>query len=365
MMGRDITGMSRSSRLLGGGATAHHARSLLLSAMSLLFVACHGPGGSLPDIESPQEGWCCTHGAEELTVEYLGVGGWLFRMGEAALLTAPFFSNPGFTEVGFGRINADTAAIDAFLPPVDDVPAVLVGHAHYDHLMDVPYILRRHAPRALMYGSRTAVNLVRGDSLLEPDRLVSVEEHAGNETMMGEWIYARDRRVRFMPLKSGHAPHLMGVHLYMGQVAEPVERIPERATGWLEGTPLAYLIDLLTPEGEVAYRIHFQDAASEAPAGFPPPLPDSVSVDLVILCAPGYEEVAEYPEGILGRPRPAHALVGHWEDFFRPRGAELAPVPGTDLEGFVERVTDALPSRSRWAVLEPGSSLRILPAGGP
>lgn len=364
MMRRDTTGAAEPSRL-SGRAGPPGTKCLALAAVFLLLGACHAGAGRLPADGAPDAGWCCTHGAEELTVEYLGVGGWLLRMGDAALLTAPFFSNPGFIEVGFGRIEPDTAAIDAFLPPVDDVPAILVGHAHYDHLMDVPYILRRHAPRARMYGSRTAVNLVRGDSLLNPERLVSVEEQAGTDTMMGEWLYTRDRRVRFMPLSSGHAPHFMGVHLYMGQVAEPVEGLPERATGWLEGTPLAYLIDFLTPEEEVAYRIHFQDAASEAPAGFPPSLPDHVPVDLAILCAPGYEEVAEYPEGILGRLGPAHVLVGHWEDFFRPRGEEIEPVPGTDLEGFVERMTDVLPARSRWAMLEPGASLQILPAREP
>jgi hypothetical protein len=118
-----------------------------------------GPG-------EPAEGGtplCCARGTEGITVQYLGVGGWLFRFGGDALLTAPFFSNPSLLDVGVGGIAPDTATIDRFLPPVGDVSALLMGHGHYDHLMDVPYILRRHAPEAQLFGSATATNLVAGD----------------------------------------------------------------------------------------------------------------------------------------------------------------------------------------------------------
>jgi L-ascorbate metabolism protein UlaG (beta-lactamase superfamily) len=145
------------------------------------------PAASLPLSPAREIEWCCHPGVEEITIEYLGVGGWLMRMGESVLLTAPFFSNPGFLDAGLGRIEADSAAIERFLPPVNDAIAILVGHAHYDHLMDIPYILRRRAPTALLYGSRTAVNLLHGDPDLDPDRLISLEEGAGTHEGPGEW----------------------------------------------------------------------------------------------------------------------------------------------------------------------------------
>jgi len=299
-----------------------------------------------------------------VTIEYLGVGGWLLRMGDAAILTAPFFSNPGLVDVGMGRIEADTAAIDTFLPPIADVKAILVGHAHYDHLMDLPYILRTHAPRARAFGSRTAVNLLLGDPELDPDRLISVEEVAGDHESPGEWTRVAGGRIRFMALRSGHAPHFMGIHLYQGQLDEPADRLPDRAGGWVEGTPLAYLIDFLSPDGEVVYRVHMQDAASSPPDGFPPPLADGIAVDLAILCAPGFEEVTDYPEGILARLAPSHVLPGHWEDFFRSRHETTRAVPGTDLEGFLGRMEAALPAGSRWVMLEPGERIRIGPREG-
>ncbi len=335
--------------------------SLFAALIALSACAPTLPALQLPE---PRGDYCCVRGEEPLTLEYLGVGGWLLRMGDAALLTAPFFSNPRLVEVGITRIGTDTARVDRFLPRVDDVPAVLVGHAHYDHLMDVPYILRRHAVSATLYGSRTAVNLVRGDQEIDPARLVEVESRAGDHRVTGEWVYVDGGRIRFMPLRSGHAPHLFGIHLYEGEEDEPRKTLPRRAGEWVEGTPLAYLIDFLTPGGEVAYRIHYQDAASNAPEGFPPAPEDGIPVDLAILCPPGFEQVEDYPEGILGALRPKVVLLGHWEDFFRPRNEPLRAVPSLNLTGFLERMAPAMAPGGRWALPEPGEVVTVSTGSG-
>lgn len=210
-----------------------------------------------------------------------------------------------------------------------------------------------------MYGNRTAVNLLRGDPALDPARLVSVEERAGNADRAGSWHSTAEGRIRFMALRSGHAPHLLGIHLYQGERREPATRLPEWAGGWVEGTPLAFLIDFLSPDGEVLYRIHYQDAASTPPEGFPPPLADGIPVDLAILCAPGYDQLHDFPEGILRHLEPRHVLVGHWESFFRSRDEELRGVPATDLEEFLRRMEGALPPGAEWDILEPGATIRI------
>jgi hypothetical protein len=303
--------------------------------------------------------WCCHPGEEEITIQYLGVGGWLMRMGGTALLTAPFFSNPGFLEAGLWRIEADTVAIERYLPYVEDVSAILVGHAHYDHLMDVPYILRRRAPEAILYGSRTAVNILHGDPDLDPDRLVMVEGIAGSRETPGEWVYLERRRVRFMALRSDHAPHFLQIELYEGEVVEPAEVLPHSAAGWKRGLPLAYLIDFLSPEGEVLYRIHYQDSASAPPRGFPPESLDGIPTDLAILCPPGYQEVLGYPEEILEELSPRHVLLGHWEDFFTPRSEPLRGVRGTDFDRFIERMEAVLQEGTRWGIPEPGVVMTI------
>jgi hypothetical protein len=347
-------------------AVKWQSRGFLLLPVLISLTGCATSLDSLPTARGPVDGWCCVRGEEDLTLEYLGAGGWLIRLGDAAILTAPFFSNPDMLDVGLGMIEPDTVAIERYLPPVGDIDALLVGHGHYDHLMDVPYVLRALAPEARMYGSRTAVNLLLGDPELAPDRLVSVEETAGDRERPGEWHRTQDGRIRFMALRSGHAPHFLGIHLYEGQLEEPASQLPERAGGWVEGTPMAYLIDMLSPSGEVVYRIHYQDAASTPPAGFPPsPIEmDGIPLDLAILCAPGYEQVDDYPEEILEHLNPRHVLVGHWEDFFRSREENLSGVPSTDLEGFLRRMEAGLPDGAQWSIPEPGAVVRVRKAGG-
>jgi hypothetical protein len=330
----------------------------------LLLPGCASAIPSAVEQVQPAGEWCCTRGSEAVTLEYLGVGGWLIRMGDAAVLTAPLFSNPRLLDVAFGRIEPDSALIEQFLPPVDDVSALLVGHAHYDHLMDVPYVLRRRAPGATLYGSRTAVNLVRGDPEVEPHRLVSVEESAGDHQRPGAWHHTAEDRVRIMALVSGHAPHFMGIRLWDGHMEEPAEALPRRASGWLQGTPIAYLVDFLDSDGAVAFRIHYQDAASEPPEGFPPTLDDGVPIDLAILCPPGFEEVDGFPEGILERLQPRAVLLGHWENFFRPRTEPLQGVPSTDLDEFLRRLDAVLPAEAPRAMPEPGATIRFRPGVG-
>ncbi|MCK4579358.1 MAG: hypothetical protein KAU50_11250, partial [Candidatus Marinimicrobia bacterium] len=73
---------------------------------------------------------------EAIQVMYLGTEGFLFRRGDAAIMGAPFYTNPGVLQVGLGWISPDTALIDWLhpRPPEIDLEAILVGHAHYDHL---------------------------------------------------------------------------------------------------------------------------------------------------------------------------------------------------------------------------------------
>jgi hypothetical protein len=318
--------------------------ALVLSALALVGSAGGAHGQEPPPLEA--------------SFTYLGAGGWLIRMGDAAVLTAPFFSNPGLVEVGIGRLATDTAAVDRFLPPVEDVPAILVGHAHYDHLMDVPYVARVHAREARVYGTSTAVNLLRGDPEVDPGRLVAVSDgDLGTHEKEGRWFETADGRVRFMPLRSEHAPHLLGIRLFHGEAPSPRRTLPTRATEWLDGPTLAWLIDVLGPDGEVLLRVHYQDASSRPPLGFPPP--DGRKVDVVILCVAGSDEAPGYPEALLEALRPSVALLGHWEDFFRPLGAPVRPVPGTDVGSFEERVADHL---SPGAILRrpaPGEEVRV------
>lgn len=197
-------------------------------------------------------------------------------------------------------------------------------------------------------------------------RLVALNDSMGDHRRPGAWIEVAGGRIRFMALRSSHAPHFLGQTFYQGSRDRDFPGEPGLATEWLEGQTMAFLVDLLDEEGAVAFRIYYQDSASQAPAGLVPDLAseDARRVDVAILCPPSFDNVERYPEAILGNIRPRHVLLGHWEDFFRSRARPLRVVPFTDLQEFIDRMIPALPRDASWTLPEPGTTVRFRLAGG-
>ena len=89
-------------------------------------------GGSLPLATS--------NTSQPLEVTFNGVTCFILRYGNSVVLTDPFVSNPGAKQLLFGEIHPDTALVNAAYNTQDlaDTKLVLISHAHYDHLMDLP-----------------------------------------------------------------------------------------------------------------------------------------------------------------------------------------------------------------------------------
>lgn len=329
--------------------------------------ACSGSIKGLPVDFGPGE---CQTGFQ---IRYLGAGGFLIRSREAALLTAPFFSNPPLWRVLCGRIRADPARIDRVLQPLQDqvleVQAILVGHAHYDHLMDLPYLAEQYAPRARIYGSQTAMHILA--AALDPQQLVPVEAEAGTQTAPGQWHLVNGGRIRFMTLQSAHAPHVGGMKFFGGNYDRDLSALPTRASGWREGQTLSFLVDFLGPAGQVEFRLYYQDAASAPPAGFPPAFDlgaDQRRVDVAILCASGFEQVENYPEGIVQYLNPRALILAHWENFFSPLPTDphrLRTVPRLDLPRFIHRLERVLPTDAHLELPAPGVWMCFAPRCAP
>jgi len=83
-----------------------------------------------------------------VTFRWLGVGGVELSAGGQVLAIDPFFTRPRFSAMLGKRVSPNRSLVVAWLPRCD---FVLVTHAHYDHLMDVPEVLRSSGAAA--YGS--------------------------------------------------------------------------------------------------------------------------------------------------------------------------------------------------------------------
>ena len=145
--------------------------------------------------------------------------------------------------------------------------------------------------------------------------------------------------MRFLAIESMHPPHLLGHTLWDGAHEEPLERLPRRASGFRQGLALSYVIEFLSEQGEVDFRVFYQDAATDEPVGFPPK--STRPVDVLIPCVASFNVVTGHPESLLDATDPAHVVLGHWEDFFRPytqKRSELRRLRQTDVARFIEKL---------------------------
>ncbi len=281
-----------------------------------------------------------------MTVQYLRAGGFRFARDGVEILTAPFYSNPGVARLALLPIWPNQSRIDPERRRRSwgDPEAILVGHAHYDHLMDLPTIVktleqgRDPNDRIPVLASQTAANLIHEERLA----VRPLDADAGNWRREGQWHRYAGGKVRVMALHSEHGNHVGPIKLYGGHQPRPLDHLPHFAYGWVEGQTFAFLIDFMEGDRPV-FRIHVQDAASQPPLGFVPrSLLAERRVDLAILTAGGFSQARDYPEGLLRDLEPRHVMIGHWEDFFRGPDEEPLVVRLTDMDELLTRILPVL-----------------------
>lgn len=303
-------------------------------------------------------------------VRFLGVGGFTIRRGGHVVMTAPLYSNPSADHVLSRSILPNEGLIrvelDRIAPDLPDVRAILVGHSHYDHLMDVPVVWQRTRDRnpegATIYAGATAKRILSGYANGNvaaphppPSRIQTLND-AVDTTLCskpsdcigpdgepdpppgrpGRWITVPHTggRVRLMALCSRHPPQLMGEHLWPGCVGEERRSPPARAADYPEGEVFAYLVDFVDAAGRPEFRVYYQDAPTSDPTGYAPAsLIAEKTVDLALLCGGSFNAVTR-PEDIVDNLRAHRVIIHHWESFFRPTHERLGVIPGLPIEDF-------------------------------
>lgn len=330
----------------------HSLHKNFILVLFLALTACSSSTENMKIYQSNNQALIQKLPENGLSIQYLGVGGHLFKFRGSAIMTAPSITNPSFWVLGpFMPISPDTDMIDNFLPDVSDVETILVGHAHYDHLMDVPYIMEEKAPNAHVFGSATMDHSIAPS--ISKDR-----RHALNDSMAildkpGRWHYNQNKSIRFMAIKSTHAPHFMGINIMTGSYQQDLEELPWHAFGWKEGQTLSYLIDFLGPQEEVLHRVYYQDAASQEPLGLLPEFnnKDKKRVDIAIITPASFSQVDNYPESIMKDTRARHFILGHWEDFFANQEQQTQDfVRSVDPDAFFRRFQKSLEPDASWTM---------------
>ena len=315
----------------------------------------------------------------EVGIRYFGAGGLYIEWRGAALLMAPYFTNPGVFRVLRRPLESDSHDIEYGLSGMDlsRIRAVAAGHSHYDHIGDLP-ILATKLPGVPIYVNQTGANAL-ASAPIPSHRIHPLE----NQTA---WVRLRDSEnkelpIRFRKVETQHAPHFWGIHLGKDEIRMPWTD-PWREHHFLdlkEGQPYSFVIDLLSNAGTPLFRIYYQDSANPEGEGVPKLVQEDVEpYNLAVLVMASFRFVRNHPGFIIGNLRPRHVLVVHYEDFFQDRSDPVRfvfPLINSEANRFMARTRDALdrakvetrgpespvcgPSSPGWTMPMPGEWVRF------
>jgi L-ascorbate metabolism protein UlaG (beta-lactamase superfamily) len=249
-----------------------------------------------------------------LDIEWLGVSGYRLTFEETSIFVDPFVSRVPLRTLLLGRrALPDLSAIDRFISAPGEVAGILVGHTHWDHVVDAPAIAARYRIKA--YGSASLVHLMRLHGLGD----LAVEAVPGRPYELGPFV------VRF--IRSRHSKLLFGRRvLFDGELT----------CGHLDGlSPAAYKC------GQV-WGIHIQVAGIELYHQGSADLDDDqlgkLPVDVFLAGVAGRNFTPDYWGRVLPRLDPRFVVPTHYDNFFTPLGRGLDPIRRVHLGSVPEEV---------------------------
>ncbi|MFC2036863.1 MBL fold metallo-hydrolase [Chloroflexota bacterium] len=222
-----------------------------------------------------------------MVFRWLGVAGIELAVNGQVIVIDPYLTRFPTWKLWFGRVRPDGELIAATIQRCD---LILVSHAHFDHIMDVPDVV--HNTGAMAMGSPNSC------------RLLAVRDVPGEkmrEIGVGDKLILKDLQIEVL-----RAEHLKMPGFGPGPLAHDL-RPPQRARDYRMDENFCFLIEvnghrLLTDPG----------VRSE----------DGVAADVLFVFPsrdPGYYE------SLLGVVQPTVVIPWHWDDFFRPLSKPLHP----------------------------------------
>ncbi len=251
-------------------------------------------------------------GTGPVKLRWLGTAGYELTCEGTTLLIDPYFTRVGMRWLLRGVARPDEARLERELPHAD---GVVVGHSHFDHVMDVPSIARRTG--ATVYGSQSTWNLCRAAGLPE-DQLVAC---SGGETFeVGPF--------RVTMVRSEHSRFAFGRIPYQGDIPCTCE-LPLELSGYRCGQVFGISITV----GDT--RLYHMGSAELIDDAVPPEARD---VDVFLMGISGRHHTERYVPRAIRALSPGLVVPMHYDNFFRSYDAPMRLLPLTRFARFVDEV---------------------------
>ncbi len=250
-------------------------------------------------------------------VTWTGAAGLRFQTEKEVILIDPYYTRVDIFNTLLRSITPDPAAINAALPDPEKVAAIVVGHTHSDHALDVPWIAARN--NCAVVGSRSLDILMSLNGLPQRTRVC-----AG-----GESVTLTDTASVTM-IRSAHGLVAMGKVPFEGEI-RPSMTLPMKASGYRVGTVFAPMLQLQGIRFLHVGSANFEEKALQGHA-----------CDVLFLCVPGWKRRQGYPQRLIAMTRPSTVVLFHYDNFSKPHlpGTKTRPMPLIDMPGFIRAIQE-------------------------
>jgi L-ascorbate metabolism protein UlaG (beta-lactamase superfamily) len=234
-----------------------------------------------------------------IKVTYLGTTMLLFDDGETQLLIDGFITRPSVQQATTSMIQTDKAVVDAALSraKVNRPKALFVAHSHFDHALDVAYIVQQTG--AKLYGLVSTLNIGRGGGLTD-DQMALYEP--GKELTFGQFTVTI--------LSSKHSPPMPGINDDLGIVIDQPLKQPAKFSAYTEGGSF----DMLIRHGDHSMLVKL--AANYVEGAL-----DDVRADVLFLATgtlgnqnPAFQNA--FYDQTVAKVGPKLVIPIHWDNFF-------------------------------------------------
>jgi len=253
-------------------------------------------------------------------VRWLGTAGFEITHEGHTLLIDPYLTRASLLRCARAPLRPDVARVHRYAPQAD---AIVAGHTHFDHVLDVPAIA--NATGAKVFGSRSCAALCRLEGVPE-DQVVDVESIRSREPVRAE---VGPFELRFVP--SCHSSFLLGHIPAPGDIAD-CDQVPLRTEGYRCG-------EVFGVDVRVGGRRLYHLGSADLLDGFP-----ERDVDLLLMCVAGWTTTERFTQRVMGSLRPGAILLSHWDNFFLPIERGARPLPAMKMPRLVDKLTAIDPS---------------------
>lgn len=254
-------------------------------------------------------------------VRWLGAAGLEFTHDGRTILIDPYYTRSGKREAFFGRPRPSVEKIDRHLAELPaKLSAVIVGHTHFDHALDIHEVSKRYD--GPLIGSRSLETLMRLHGTPGRTRVCDGGERV--ELPGGDVVTM---------IRSQHGLVVFGRVPYPGEI-DPRARLPMKASEYRHGT-------VFMPKLEMG-GITFMQCGS---ANYLDANITGQTCDVLFMCVPGWKKIPGYTSHLVEVLAPKVIVPFHFDDLSAamPPNRKAPKLPFQSMDAFRARVMQSAP----------------------